>query len=254
MRLLWEILHRATCSRSGIGHLWKIKRVHAVPRVGDGDCGSTLRRGAEAMQADLAHRLPLNDAAATLKGLAGTLRVMGGTSGVLYVISLTAAAGEPRQPAPVQASCKADAACWMLPACGTGLAINIFSGRLRSSLQASRPYAKQNIPACLHAGNPHDTALPANVPSSCELVLDDESVALMMQGAYRSAAQVQVRRAPQGGTGPGPLARPSRPCSATPKQRRATAPWWMPSSQHRRPSQKQSMQVPHAPSSVDRTP
>ncbi len=38
--------------------------------------------------------LPLNDAAGTLKGLARTLRVMGGTSGVLYVISLTAAAGK----------------------------------------------------------------------------------------------------------------------------------------------------------------
>ncbi len=43
-------------------------------------------------------RLPLNDAAGTLKGLAKTLRVMGGTSGVLYVISLTAAAGELRAP------------------------------------------------------------------------------------------------------------------------------------------------------------
>ena len=73
-------------------------------RVGDGDCGSTLRRGAEAVQADLAHRLPLNDATATLKGLARTLRVMGGTSGALYVISLTAAAGKPRRPAALLAS------------------------------------------------------------------------------------------------------------------------------------------------------
>ena len=62
--------------------------------VGDGDCGSTLRRGAEAIKSDMASRLLLNDAAETLKGLARTLRVMGGTSGVLYVISLTAAAGD----------------------------------------------------------------------------------------------------------------------------------------------------------------
>lgn len=62
--------------------------------MGDGDCGSTLKRGAEAIQADTAHSLPLNDAAGTLKGLAQTLRVMGGTSGALYVISLTAAAGK----------------------------------------------------------------------------------------------------------------------------------------------------------------
>ena len=105
------VLYSTICSRVGIGHLWKVESVQAVCRVGDGDCGSTLRRGAEAMQADLAHRLPLNDAAATLKGLARTLRVMGGTSGVLYVISLTAAAGTPRQPAPLLASWSADDAC-----------------------------------------------------------------------------------------------------------------------------------------------
>ena len=66
----------------------------ALCRVGDGDCGSTLKRGAEAIKGDMARCLPLNNAAGTLKGLARTLRVMGGTSGVLYVISLTAAAGE----------------------------------------------------------------------------------------------------------------------------------------------------------------
>lgn len=37
--------------------------------------------------------LPLNNAGSTLKGLATTLRVMGGTSGALYNIGLTAAAG-----------------------------------------------------------------------------------------------------------------------------------------------------------------
>lgn len=46
------------------------------------------------MRCDMEHSLPLNNAAGTLKGLARSLRVMGGTSGVLYVISLTAAAGE----------------------------------------------------------------------------------------------------------------------------------------------------------------
>ena len=68
--------------------------------MGDGDCGSTLKRGAEAIQADLERCLPLNDAAGTLKGLSRTLRVMGGTSGVLYVISLTAAAGKLLHTAP----------------------------------------------------------------------------------------------------------------------------------------------------------
>ena len=95
---------------------------------------------------------------------------------------------------------------------------------------------------------------PMRFPSFCERVSDGDSMAHMMQGAYRSATQVHLSRAPQGKTGPEPLEWPSRRCSATPKQRRATAPWWMPSSQHRRPSQKQSMQVLHAPPSLDKTP
>ena len=76
------------------GCTWKPKMACVPCRVGDGDCGSTLKRGAEAIRSDVASSLPLNDAAGTLKGLARTLRVMGGTSGVLYVISLTAAAGK----------------------------------------------------------------------------------------------------------------------------------------------------------------
>ncbi|CAL8469949.1 g9491 [Coccomyxa elongata] len=63
-------------------------------RIGDGDCGSTLRSGAEAVKAAVGTSLPLNHAGATLRGLAKTLRVMGGTSGALYNIGLTAAAGE----------------------------------------------------------------------------------------------------------------------------------------------------------------
>ncbi|BDA43964.1 Triokinase/FMN cyclase [Coccomyxa sp. Obi] len=63
-------------------------------RIGDGDCGSTLKSGAEAVKAAVGTSLPLNHAGGTLKGLAKTLRVMGGTSGALYNIGLTAAAGE----------------------------------------------------------------------------------------------------------------------------------------------------------------
>ncbi len=62
-------------------------------RIGDGDCGSTLRSGAEAVKAAVGASLPLNHAGGTLRGLAKTLRVMGGTSGALYNIALTAAAG-----------------------------------------------------------------------------------------------------------------------------------------------------------------
>jgi hypothetical protein len=61
--------------------------------VGDGDCGSTLKRGAEALQTAAADTLPLNNPAACLAGVAAALRAMGGTSGALYNIGLTAAAG-----------------------------------------------------------------------------------------------------------------------------------------------------------------
>jgi hypothetical protein len=65
-------------------------------RIGDGDCGSTLRRGAEAMRGAAAASLPLNDAAAALRGIAAALRVMGGTSGALYTIGFAAASGAER--------------------------------------------------------------------------------------------------------------------------------------------------------------
>ena len=80
-------------------------------RVGDGDCGSTLRRGAEAVQAAVAESLPLNDAAAALAGIAAALRAMGGTSGALYNIAVTAAAGGGLHPGSMHA----------LPTCSSSL-------------------------------------------------------------------------------------------------------------------------------------
>lgn len=68
-------------------------RIVGAHRIGDGDCGTTLKRGAEAIKAAVGSSLPLNDAGAALRELATTLRVMGGTSGALYNIGLTAAAG-----------------------------------------------------------------------------------------------------------------------------------------------------------------
>lgn len=60
-------------------------------KVGDGDCGVTLKNAAEAIKADLIARYPLNDAAQTLRALADSVsRSAGGTSGVLYVIFFTA--------------------------------------------------------------------------------------------------------------------------------------------------------------------
>lgn len=63
-------------------------------RVGDGDCGSTLAKGASAVQTDCASWYPLNDAPACLAAIAQTVRCsMGGTSGALYDLLFAAVAG-----------------------------------------------------------------------------------------------------------------------------------------------------------------
>lgn len=61
-------------------------------KVGDGDCGSTMYRGAIAILEDMKKCYPLNDAAETVNEIGATIgRVMGGTSGILYVIFCKAA-------------------------------------------------------------------------------------------------------------------------------------------------------------------
>ena len=60
-------------------------------KVGDGDCGTTFKKAAEAILVDSKDHYPLNDVAQTLRALAASVsRSAGGTSGVLYVIFLTA--------------------------------------------------------------------------------------------------------------------------------------------------------------------
>ncbi|BBN07820.1 phosphoenolpyruvate---glycerone phosphotransferase subunit DhaK [Marchantia polymorpha subsp. ruderalis] len=61
-------------------------------KVGDGDCGSTMYKGAHAVLEDLQDHYPLNDAAATVQELGSSIRrSMGGTSGVIYDIFCRAA-------------------------------------------------------------------------------------------------------------------------------------------------------------------
>ena len=68
--------------------------MNPMNRAGDGDCGSTLKRGAEAVRAALASRAgDFDTAAGAAEGLAAAVRSMGGTSGALYSLGLTAAAG-----------------------------------------------------------------------------------------------------------------------------------------------------------------
>ncbi|KAF9618405.1 hypothetical protein IFM89_001128 [Coptis chinensis] len=54
-------------------------------KVGDGDCGSTMFRGATAVLEDMRNYYPLNDAAETVNQIGTSIkRVMGGTSGIMY--------------------------------------------------------------------------------------------------------------------------------------------------------------------------
>ena len=104
MRRHWRAALRAPDSYLG-GLACKRLGVMAC-RAGDGDCGSTLRRGAEAVRAALAGRREAFDAASgAAEALAAAVSSMGGTSGALYSLGLTAAAGE--------AQIKAAATTWV---------------------------------------------------------------------------------------------------------------------------------------------
>ncbi|KAH0927044.1 hypothetical protein HID58_019300, partial [Brassica napus] len=64
-------------------------------KVGDGDCGSTMHRGATAILEDMKHYYPLNDAAETVNEIGASIsRAMGGTSGIIYNLLCKAAYAE----------------------------------------------------------------------------------------------------------------------------------------------------------------
>ncbi|KAL2930508.1 putative 3 4-dihydroxy-2-butanone kinase [Bienertia sinuspersici] len=64
-------------------------------KVGDGDCGSTMFRGASAIVEDMNKYYPLNDVTETIKEIGSSIsRVMGGTSGIIYDILFKAAYAE----------------------------------------------------------------------------------------------------------------------------------------------------------------
>ncbi|KAJ1293863.1 hypothetical protein BS78_01G102000 [Paspalum vaginatum] len=79
-------------------------------KVGDGDCGTTMYRGASAILEDMKIRYPMNDAAGTINEIGATIRrVMGGTSGILYDILCKAAYASLKQSETVTANEWADA-------------------------------------------------------------------------------------------------------------------------------------------------
>ncbi|KAJ9678255.1 hypothetical protein PVL29_022990 [Vitis rotundifolia] len=64
-------------------------------KAGDGDCGSTMFRGATAILEDMKKFYPLNDPAETVNEIGSSIRrAMGGTSGIIYDIFCKAAYGQ----------------------------------------------------------------------------------------------------------------------------------------------------------------
>ncbi|KAL6843653.1 hypothetical protein ACP4OV_026715 [Aristida adscensionis] len=79
-------------------------------KVGDGDCGTTMFRGATAILEDMKKRYPMNDAAGTINEIGLTIRrVMGGTSGILYDILCKAAYASLKQSTTITSNEWADA-------------------------------------------------------------------------------------------------------------------------------------------------
>ncbi|XP_031406301.1 putative 3,4-dihydroxy-2-butanone kinase isoform X3 [Punica granatum] len=73
-------------------------------KVGDGDCGSTMHKGAMAVLEDMKKYYPLNDAAETINEIGLSIkRVMGGTSGIIYLIFCKAAYAQLKASAQVTA-------------------------------------------------------------------------------------------------------------------------------------------------------
>ncbi|XP_062214769.1 putative 3,4-dihydroxy-2-butanone kinase [Phragmites australis] len=79
-------------------------------KVGDGDCGTTMYRGATAILEDMKKHYPMNDAAGTINEIGATIRrVMGGTSGILYDILCKAAYASLKQSKTITANEWSDA-------------------------------------------------------------------------------------------------------------------------------------------------
>ncbi|XP_031496682.1 putative 3,4-dihydroxy-2-butanone kinase isoform X2 [Nymphaea colorata] len=74
-------------------------------RVGDGDCGTTMYKGAAAILEDMKKHYPLNDAAETINEIGASIRrVMGGTSGIIYDIFCKAAYAKLKEGSPLSTS------------------------------------------------------------------------------------------------------------------------------------------------------
>ncbi|GJP44461.1 hypothetical protein CLOM_g8046 [Closterium sp. NIES-68] len=130
-------------------------------KIGDGDCGSTMSRGAKAVLDALASRYPLNDAPATVKEIGATVRrTMGGTSGVIYDIFCRSAYVKLRE---LAGSAQPIPAHWAAAFEAAVSAVSLYGGAqagYRTMLDALLP-AAATLSQKVKAGEPPAAALAA---------------------------------------------------------------------------------------------
>ncbi|CAI0472801.1 unnamed protein product [Linum tenue] len=152
-------------------------------KVGDGDCGSTMYRGATAILEDMKKYYPLNDAAETVNEMGSSIsRVMGGTSGIIYTILCKAAY------AYLKAKAQPDVTShqWAEAMEASITAVSKYGGAIagfRTLLDALIP-ASQALQQSLKAGEDSVTAF---VLSSEAALAGAESTKLMQAQAGRSS-------------------------------------------------------------------
>ncbi|GAB4842758.1 hypothetical protein Ancab_012733 [Ancistrocladus abbreviatus] len=151
-------------------------------KVGDGDCGSTMFRGATAIMEDMKKFYPLNNAADTVKEIGFSIRkVMGGTSGIIYDIFFKAAYAQLKPNANSEVSPKEWASAFEVAIA----AINKYGGAsagYRTMLDALIP-ASSVLKERLEAG---DDPVDAFVLSSDAALAGAESTKHMQAQAGRS--------------------------------------------------------------------
>uniref|UniRef100_A0A0C9S0W2 TSA: Wollemia nobilis Ref_Wollemi_Transcript_28615_2644 transcribed RNA sequence n=1 Tax=Wollemia nobilis TaxID=56998 RepID=A0A0C9S0W2_9CONI len=152
-------------------------------KIGDGDCGTTMCKGASAILEDMKNLYPLNDAAETVNAIGATLRrVMGGTSGVLYSIFCKAAYAKLKE----NTSSSISAKQWAAVLDVAVAAVSKYGGAVggyRTMLDALLP-ASISLQERLAAGDDPLTALIASSDAASE---GAESTKNMEAQAGRSA-------------------------------------------------------------------
>ncbi|KAG5398421.1 hypothetical protein IGI04_020235 [Brassica rapa subsp. trilocularis] len=155
-------------------------------KVGDGDCGSTMHRGATAILEDMRHYYPLNDAAETVNEIGASIsRAMGGTSGIIYNLLCKAAYAELK--ANTESEVTAKYCEIMLLECG--------SKALKSSIASVSKYGgatagyRTMLDALIPAAQVLEEKLSAGEDPICAFILSAEAATKGAESTIQMQAQ-----------------------------------------------------------------